>query len=258
MLLIPLKMYTSIRVFKPIFLLLVLFLLSGYEIILAQKSALEYKEIGIKQYKEKQYVKAIEAFSKAIELDSTKSKTDALIYRGIAHDAMNNFGLAIEDFNQAQSIDSNDVFLYVERAKTNYNIRNHENAAKDFLKVTELNPNSKDAEEAWRYLGKIKQVDKNYRDAVNYYTRVLRFAPKDYEILFKRGECKFFLNDYKASIKDFDACIEINSDYQYAYALRGEAKLKIEDKEGACKDLNTAFKLGIKDILGLINQNCKK
>ena len=43
-----------------------------------------------------------------------------------------------------------------------------------------------------------------------------------------------------------------------AFALRGEAKLKIEDKEGACKDLNTAYKLGVKDILGLINENCKK
>jgi tetratricopeptide (TPR) repeat protein len=224
----------------------------------AQKTAAEFKDIGIKYYKEKEYSKAIEAFSKTIELDTTKSKTDALIYRGIAHDAMNNFGLAIADFNLAQSIDSNDVFLYVERAKTYYNMRNHEGAIKDFLKVTELNPNSKDAEEAWRFLGKVKQADKDYRTAVNYYTRVLRFAPKDYETIFKRGECKFFLNDYKAAIKDFDLCTEISNEYQYAFALRGEAKLKIEDKEGACKDLNTAYKLGVRDILGLINENCKK
>jgi tetratricopeptide (TPR) repeat protein len=237
-----------------IFLLLVFFTFE----LMAQKTALEFKEIGIKQYKEKQYVKAIEAFTKTIELDSTKTKTDALIYRGIAHDAMNNFGLAIADFNMALSIDSNDVFLYVERAKTFYNIRNHDGAVKDFLKVTELNPNSKDAEEAWRFLGKIKQGDKDYKTAVNYYTRVLRFAPKDYETIYKRGECKFFLNDYKASIKDFDLCIEISSEYQYAFALRGEAKLKTEDKAGACKDFNTAYKLGVRDILGLINENCKK
>jgi tetratricopeptide (TPR) repeat protein len=224
----------------------------------AQKTAAEYKDIGIKSYKEKEYTKAIEAFTKTIEMDSTKGKTDALIYRGIAHDAMNNFGLAVADFNMAQSIDSNDVFLYVERAKTLYNMRNHEGAIKDFLKVTELNPNSKDAEEAWRFLGKIKQGDKDYRTAVNYYTRVLRFAPKDYEAISKRGECKFFLNDYKGAIKDFDLCLEINKEYQYALALRGESKLKIDDKEGACKDLNAAYKLGVKDILGLINENCKK
>jgi tetratricopeptide (TPR) repeat protein len=226
--------------------------------VVAQKTAIEFKEIGIKHYKEKAYSKAIEAFTKSIELDSTKSKTDALIYRGIAHDAMNNFGLAIADFDMAQSIDSNDVFLYVERAKTYYNMRNHDASIKDFLKVTELNPNSKDAEEAWRFLGKIKQADKDYKNAVNYYTRVLRFSPKDYEIIFKRGECKFFLNDFKASIKDFDLCIEISNEYQYAFALRGEAKLKIGDKDGACKDLNTAYKFGVKDILALINENCKK
>jgi tetratricopeptide (TPR) repeat protein len=237
-----------------IFLLLVFFTFE----LMAQKTALEFKEIGIKQYKEKQYTKAIEAFTKTIELDSTIGKKDVYIYRGIAHDAMNNFGLAVDDFNKAQSIDSNDVFLYVERAKTYYNVRNHDGAIKDFLKVTELNPNSKDAEEAWRFLGKIKQADKDYKTAVNYYTRVLRFAPKDYEAIFKRGECKFFLNDYKGSIKDFDSCIEISNEYQYAFALRGEAKLRIGDKDGACKDLNTAYKLGVIDILGLINENCKK
>jgi tetratricopeptide (TPR) repeat protein len=238
--------------------LLLIIFFAYFNDVKAQKTAAEYKDMGIKFYKEKQYSKAIEAFTKTIELDTTKSKTDALIYRGIAHDAMNNFGLAIEDFNMAQSIDSNDVFLYVERAKTFYNVRNHDGAIKDFLKVTELNPNSKDAEEAWRYLGKIKQADKDYRTAVNYYTRVLRFAPKDYETIYKRGECKFFLNDFKASIKDFDLCLEISNEYQYAFALRGEAKLKTDDKEGACKDLNTAYKLGVKDILALINENCKK
>ena len=226
--------------------------------VFAQKTALEFKELGIKNYKEKLYVKSIEAFTKSIELDSSKSKTDVYIYRGIAHDAMNNFGLAIADFKTAELIDSNDVFLYVERAKTYYNLRNHEAACNDFLKVTALNPNSKDAEEAWRFLGKIKQGEKDYKNAVNYFTRVLRFAPKDYEVIFKRGECKFFMYDYKGAIKDFDLCIEISAEYQYAFALRGEAKLKLADKEGACKDLNTAYKLGVKDILGLINENCKK
>jgi len=241
------------KVFQVTFILLLVF-----EFSFAQKTASEFKELGIKLYKEKQYAKAIEAFSKTIEMDSAKSKTDVFIYRGIAHDAMNNFGLAIDDFNKAQSIDSNDVFLYVERAKTYYAMRNHDAACIDFMKVTSLNPNSKDAEEAWRFLGKIKQGEKDYKNAVNYYTRVLRFSPKDYEIIFKRGECKFFLNDYKGAIKDFDLCLEISVEYQYALALRGEAKLKIDDKEGACKDLNAAYKLGVKDIFGLINENCKK
>lgn len=251
-------MVININIKNRCIILFTLFILCPISQLLAQKTAVEFKELGIKSYKEKQYVKAIEAFSKTIALDSTKTKTDALIYRGIVHDAMNNFGLAIADFNMAQSIDSNDVFLYVERAKTYYNMRNHEAACNDFLKVTVLNPNGKDAEEAWRYLAKIKQGEKDYKSAVNYYTRVMRFSPKDYEIIYKRGECKFFLTDYKGAIKDFDLCIEISNEFQYAYALRGEAKLKLNDKEGACKDLNTAYKFGVKDILGMINENCKK
>ena len=34
----------------------------------AQKTAAEYKDLGIKNYKEKEYTKAIEAFTKTIEL----------------------------------------------------------------------------------------------------------------------------------------------------------------------------------------------
>lgn len=221
----------------------------------AQKTAGEFKEEGIKFYKKKEYANAITNFTKSIALEP--SKTDVYIYRGIAHDAMNNFGLAIQDFNLAQELDSNDVFIYVERAKTNYNMRNHDAACNDFLKVIALNPNSKDAEEAWRFLAKIKQGEKDYKTAVNYYTRILRFSPKDYEVLYKRGECKFFLNDFNGAIKEFTACLEISSEYMYAFALRGEAKLKIDDKKGACEDLNKAFKLGVMDIQGLIKENCK-
>jgi hypothetical protein len=48
---------------------------------------------------------------------------DVYIYRGIAKDALDDFTGAISDFSIARQLDSNDVFVYLERAKTFMNMK---------------------------------------------------------------------------------------------------------------------------------------
>ena len=86
---------------------------------------------------------------------------DAYIYRGIAKDALDDFTGAISDFTKAHQLDTNDVFAYIERAKSFLNLKEYEAAEHDFLKVTELSPNSRDAEEAWENLAQLKYKQKN-------------------------------------------------------------------------------------------------
>lgn len=224
-------------------------------IIMAQSNALQYRDSGIKHYRKKQYQASVEQFSFAINLDP--KMIDAYIYRGIAYDALDNFTDAITNFNKANELDTNDVFIYVERAKTYMNMKLYAAAEKDFMKVTQLNPNSRDAEEAWEMMAKIKYMEKGYRTAANYFTRILKFRPKDAEVYYNRGECKFFLEDYQGVIKDCDIAIENESDYEKAYALRAQAKVKLNDSDGACKDFYKAKKYGYKGVGPLINQVCK-
>jgi tetratricopeptide (TPR) repeat protein len=234
---------------------LFLILLSFTTLVFAQQTAVQYKESGIKHYRKKNYQAAIEQFSFAIELD--KKMTDAYIYRAIAKDALDDFIGAISDFTIARNLDSNDVFVYVERAKTFMNMKEYEAAEQDFLKVTQLSPNSRDAEEAWENLAQIKYKQKTYRTAANYFTRILRFRPSDAEVFYSRGECKFFLEDYQGVIKDCDKALENDKDNGKAFALRAQAKIKLNDKEGACNDLYKAKKSGYRAVIPIMEQFCK-
>ena len=238
---------------KKSYLFLILILVTT--IVFGQQTALQYKESGIKHYRKKNYQAAMEQFSFAIELD--KKMTDAYIYRGIAKDALDDFIGAISDFSIAHQLDTNDVFVYVERAKTFMNMKEYEAAEQDFLKVTQLSPNSRDAEEAWENLAQIKYKQKTYRTAANYFTRILRFRPSDAEVFYSRGECKFFLEDYQGVIKDCDKALENDNDNGKAFALRAQAKIKLNDKEGACKDLYKAKKSGYKAVIPIMKQFCK-
>lgn len=212
-------------------------------------------ELGIEKYKKKDYVAAIDFFSKAIAVDSMF--INAYIYRGIAKDAQDNFAGALTDFNKARKLDSNDVYVYVERSQTFLNLGELEAAAKDFKKIIELNPNSQDAGDAYYYLARISFKQKKYEPAINYYTRVLKFKPDDPEIMFLRGECKFMLGDYRGAIKDFDLSISKDDDNELAYLRRGESKMYLEDKKGACEDFAKAKKNGYKEAAELISKNCK-
>jgi tetratricopeptide (TPR) repeat protein len=212
-------------------------------------------ELGIEKYKKRDYVAAIEFFSKAIASDSMF--INAYIYRGIAKDAQDNFAGALTDFNKARKLDSNDVYIYVERSQTFLNLGELEAAAKDFRKIIELNPNSQDASDAYYYLARINFKQKKYEPAINFYTRVLKFRPDDPEVMFLRGECKFMLGDYRGAIKDFDLSLTKDDDNELAYAKRGEAKLFLEDKKGACEDFAKAKRNGYKEAAELISKNCK-
>ena len=57
---------------------------------------------------------------------------DAYIYRGIAKDALDDFTGAISDFTKAHQLDTNDVFVFVERSKSFMNLKEYEAAEKDF------------------------------------------------------------------------------------------------------------------------------
>jgi hypothetical protein len=48
-----------------------------------------------------------------------------------------------------------------------------------------------------------------------------------------------------------------DDDNELAYAKRGEAKLFLEDKKGACEDFAKAKRNGYKEAAELISKNCK-
>jgi tetratricopeptide (TPR) repeat protein len=211
---------------------------------------------GISRYNKKDYKKAIEFFTQAIKSDSFI--VNAFIYRALAKDALENFPAAIADFNRARKLDTNDVYIYFERAQTFLNLGEMEAALKDFEKVVEINPNSSDAAESFFFMGRICHKEKKWERAVNYFTRVIRFRPKDTEVFFYRGESKYFLGDEEGAIKDLSQAIEFDSDNEQAFFRRAEAKLKLGDELGACQDFKKAKSKGESRAVEMLKTHCSK
>jgi tetratricopeptide (TPR) repeat protein len=60
-----------------------------------------------------------------------------------------------------------------------------------------------------------------------------------------RGEAKLRKGDLNGAIADFSQAIRVNPQYGLAYRNRGNAKRKKGDLDGAIADYNQAIKLGV-------------
>lgn len=109
----------------------------------AKEEALEWKDKGNKAIGEKDWAKAIECYTKAIELDDS----NVVFYsnRAQAHIKTEAFGLAMADANKAIELNPNFVKAYYRRAISNMGIINMTEALKDFRTVVQKVPNDADA-----------------------------------------------------------------------------------------------------------------
>ena len=75
-------------------------------------------------------------------------------------------------------------------------------------------------------------------------------------VFFNRGLAKVNLYDYRGAILDCDKALEFNPKWADVFSLRGDMKLVIKDKEGACVDWSKAGALGRADAYDKIKKNC--
>jgi len=61
---------------------------------------------------------------------------------------------------------------------------------------------------------------------------------------FESGREKYKNEDYYGAIADYTKAIEIDPNYDYAYASRANAKEELGDLNGACADWKEAARLG--------------
>ena len=91
------------------------------------------------------------------------------------------------------------------------------------------------------YLGVTFQQQGNYKKAVDYYEKVIKYDPKDTRAYNNRGNAKYGLGDYEGAISDYDKAIECNPKYANAYYNRGNAKRALGDHQAAIADFDKAL-----------------
>lgn len=201
--------------------------------------------------------KALYLMNKAI-----KQNTNSYSYynnRGVIKESAKDYNGAIADYTTAIKLNPNYATAYNNRGSLYKNLNNGVLAAVDLCRYAELQPSY----ESYTSLGYL-MLDgaKNYKNAVNYFTKAISFIQPEIDRFNKkvaeglafgkkdmsefegayygRGLSYFFLNDSTKAIQDFNKAISYSSFNPDAYLFRGLAKSSIGNKTGALNDINTA------------------
>jgi tetratricopeptide (TPR) repeat protein len=95
-------------------------------------------------------------------------------------------------------------------------------------------------------------IDKHdYKAAIAVLDRIVAQDPTNVNALVMRGDAKDDNGDHTGALQDYNAAIEINPDYEYAYATRCGTQLSLSHERSAVADCTKALSLKPKDDMAL-------
>jgi tetratricopeptide (TPR) repeat protein len=199
---------------------------------------------------QKEYEKSILYNNIIIELDVFSY--EAFLNRGYSKIMLKDISGAINDFTRA--IDINPIYFdaYEVRADALYEIKEYDRARLDFLKLLESNNIVMIIFANYR-LGNICMTEKNYNEAILYFSRVIDELPKSEYLsnsLTERARAKWLLdnNDVKSIHNDLNKAIEVDPNNSYPYYIKGLSYISFKKsrklKKEGCKYLKIACELG--------------
>ena len=148
------------------------------------KTYKQYFDRGVSNNNSKQYIKAIEDFTKAIELNPYRA--DTYFNRGLVYQGLEQYALGLEQYT---------------------------NAIEDFTKAIELYP---DRADAYFNRGLVYQGLEQYIKAINDYTKAIRLNPYDTATYNNRGYSYYNLGQYEEALKNYAKAIKLDPTNQTA------------------------------------------
>lgn len=162
-------------------------------------------------YKDKHYVKALDDFSTAIQLNP--GYVHAYMNRGIIYMDSKEYEKAIDDINKALDLmcfskeNALAANAFGSRGFIYYKKEQYENALRDFNTAIELNPHN-----SFNYLNRAYVYIhlNNYEKAIQDLTLCYQFNSDNSEIINNRGVCHLRLGNFESALDDFNKAIRIN------------------------------------------------
>lgn len=166
---------------------------------------------------------------------------------------------AIELYSKAIELDPNFAEAYSNRGYAKYLLGEEKNALQDYDKAIELNPN---LSETYNNRGNAKESLGDENGALEDYDKAIELNPDYANAYNNRGIVKRELGDTTGAMIDFNKAIELRGDFPEAYCNRGVLKEKIGDNNGALLDYNIAIDLnpffyGAYKCRGVLERNAK-
>ncbi len=215
----------------------------GYTKLVSNLSAKELLERGIALSNSGKTSEAIDALSKAIELNPEERLT--YFYRGLEFNRIKDFQKALNDLNKMIDLDPQDAFAFGTRALVYTGMGDYDNVLNDYSLAISKNPASVvDLSSSYSGRGLLYITLKKYDEAIIDYTKAIEIDPRNKVAYIGRALAYKTLGEYHKAIEDCDRAIFVNPQFEYAYYVRSALNAAIGNKEKSMQDLKSAAKFG--------------
>ena len=201
-------------------------------------SAFYYNNRGNTYFNLKKYNKAIEDYSKAIDLNP--DNPSYYNNRGDTYFNLKEYDKAIEDYSRAIDLNPDNASYYNNRGDAYFNLKKYNKAIEDYSKAIDLNP---DNASYYNNRGNAYFNLKEFEKAINDCNRAINLNPKKSLYFYNRGISYKNLKQYEKAINDYNKAIDLNPDYVSAYNNRGTAYFNLGEFEKAIEEYDKAIEL---------------
>ena len=186
-------------------------------------TAWDYSRRGSAYYKEAEYEKSVEEYSKAIKLQGDV----AMFYynRGISYNMLSQYDNAMKDFDKALEFNGRHAKAYYSKGYINNIQKNHPAAVEAYSKAIEIDSQYKDAYigcgNAYRELGE-------YDKALDKYKAALNLDPNYAEAYGNIAYIYGLRGKYEMALEQYDKALALKPDLKWA---RNNRKLMLDKLE---------------------------
>jgi tetratricopeptide (TPR) repeat protein len=192
---------------------------------------------------------ALEDFNRAIQVNS--QDPDAYLYRGITYERRIDYDRAIADFSRAINLNSGSEQAYANRGFCYDNKHEYDKALEDYNETLRLNPKN---ELTLCNRGNVYAQKGDNSDAISDYNTALQLDPRDTQTYFNRGDAYAAQGDNDQAIVDFSWAIQLDpkdvnafNNRATAYDAEGKHAEAIKDYESAVQ-LEPKFEGGLNSL----------
>jgi tetratricopeptide (TPR) repeat protein len=137
---------------------------------------------------------------------------------GYKYASQGNYATAIENYNKAIKLQSNNSSIYYNRGMAFINTQKYQAALLDFTKAIELKPQDADF---YFMRGKVNVFLKDFSAALNDYNKVIELRNTDAKAFCYRAFIHQEMKDFSQSLVDYTRAIEIDPKFAAAYFYLG-------------------------------------
>jgi tetratricopeptide (TPR) repeat protein len=165
---------------------LYIFVLSiAFSIHCGAQTAEDYFKEGEAKSKQRDYVAAVEQFTKALKSDP--KFWNAYVKRAFCYGLTEQYDKAIEDYNVVITAEPEKIYAYQSRGSAHYKLGHYAEALADFNKVLELDPKN---QEAYNNRGFVKKSVGDKEGACKDWYISKKMGNEEAKIIIKNNNCR--------------------------------------------------------------------